>query len=41
MDLLYLLKENYKYLLLEVAPRICRIYQVARYHKDEDSEEQA
>ena len=46
MDLLYLLKENFKNLLshlliTEEASRICLIYQVVRHHKDEDSEKYA
>ena len=46
MDLLYLLKRTLRssYLthqLLEGASRNCLIYQVDRYHKDEDSEEYA
>ena len=41
MDLLYLLKENFKNLIFfsrEGASRICLIYQVACCHKDGDSE---
>ena len=46
MDLLYLLKENFKNLLFDLliigrSSRICLIYQVDCYHKDEDSEEYA
>ena len=44
MDLLYLLKENFRHLVFNLlitgrASRICLIYQVVFYHKDEDSVE--
>ena len=43
MDLLHLLKENFKnllfgFLITKSSSRICLIYQDVRYHKDKDSE---
>ena len=41
MDLLCLLKENFKNLLFDLASRICLTYQDVCFHKDEHFEEYA